>query len=66
MADYGEFFEGLQQLISGFEEFINQGLLPQSQGLGQFLGLIGGVVFIGISIFLLMRFVASGKIGRNV
>lgn len=62
MADYSEFFQGLQQLIDGSNELINQGIVPQSQGIGQIIGLAGIIVFIFILIFILIRMVSTGKI----
>jgi len=66
MADYNEFFQGIQQLINGFNNFINNGMLPRSEGIGQLVALVGATVFFLVIIFVLIKYAASGRAGLNL
>jgi len=62
MVDYSEFFQGIQQLINGSNELVNQGIVPQSEGIGQVIGLVGVAVFICVIIYVAMKMASTGKL----
>jgi len=62
---YEEFFQGFQQLIDGFQNLVNNGILPQSTGIGQFFGLLGAAVFMVVVIFIMLKYIAGGRRGRR-